>query len=314
MIIATLFATCSAAADNDRPRETLEYNLPGHGSDLVGNEHFIKTHASDTFADIAAHYAIGYRELEIANPGVDPWLPGSHTQVVLPQRFILPDAPHHGIVLNTAEMRLYYYPKAQPDKVITFPVSVGRGSWQTPITTTQVIAHIPNPAWYPPASIRAQYKKEGRPLPPVVAPGPDNPLGQFALRLGIPGYLIHGTSHPFAIGMQVTHGCIRLHPHDIRLLFHDVANDTKVTIVYQPFKAGWQNNVLYLEVHPPLDIHAKKPLNFAKVVTTINDATAGASKFWVNWNYARQIARHPDGIPHAIGRRMVPEAETISQR
>lgn len=314
LLILTALATCAAAAANDTPRETLAFRLPGTGMDLVGAEHFIRTRASDTFADIAARYAIGYRELRIANPGVDPWLPGSGTLVVLPQEFILPAAPHRGIVLNTAEMRMYYYPNAQPGKVITFPVSVGRGSWQTPVTTTEVVAHIAHPAWYPPASIRAQDEKQGRQLPRVVPAGPDNPLGQYALKLGIPGYLIHGTNHPFGIGMQVSHGCIRLHPHDIRVLFHEVANDTRVTIVYQPFKAGWQGNTLYLEAHPPLDVDAKNAPDYSDMVTAVNDATANTAKFWVNWNYARQIARHPDGMPHAIGRRISSGTEAVSQR
>ena len=300
--------------EQDRPRETLEFKLPPANSQVIGKDISIRTNSADTLADIAERYAIGYRELKIANPRVDPWLPGDRTRVLLPQRFILPDAPRKGIVLNTAEMRLYYYPKADPKKVITFPVSVGRGTWQTPVTTTHVMAHIPNPAWYPPASVRAEYKKEGRKLAGVVPPGPDNPLGQYAMSLGISGYLIHGTSHPFAIGMQVTHGCIRLHPKDIKQLFHEVPNKTEVTIVYQPLKAGWKNGVLYLEAHPRLDADTDKITIDQQMKSVVDDATASSPKFWVNWNRARQIAEDPDGIPHAIGRRIAPVADSISQR
>lgn len=306
----------TASAESERPRETLAFQLPPQGTDLVGKEHFIHTRASDTFADIAERYAIGYRELKIANPKVDPWLPGDNTQVELPQRFILPQAPRRGIVLNTAEMRLYYYfPLKHPNEVITFPVGVGQGKWLTPVTTTKVVGHIANPAWYPPASIRAEYHKEGRKLASVVPAGPDNPLGQYAMKLGIPGYFIHGTNHPFAIGMQVSHGCIRLHPHDIKLLFNSAAQGTPVTIVYQPYKAGWQNGVLYLEAHPQLDFGAGvKPPDLSEMVAAVIHATKDSPDYWVNWKFARQIARHPDGLPHAIGKRAAPKSETVSRR
>jgi lipoprotein-anchoring transpeptidase ErfK/SrfK len=171
------------------------------------------------------------------------------TRVILPTQHILPDTPREGLVLNLPEMRLYYYPKpstGKPRTVVTFPVSIGRMDWATPLGLTRVTAKVINPVWYPPASIRAEHEQEGQALPPEVAAGPDNPLGQYALQLGRPGYLIHGTDRPYGIGMRATHGCIRLYPEDIQRLFEEVPVGTPVRIVNQPYKAGWYRGVLYL--------------------------------------------------------------------
>lgn len=299
-----------ASTTAERPRQVLSFSLKP-GQDMVGEERVIQAKASDTFADLAERYAVGYRELGIANQRVDPWLPGDGTHVVIPQWFILPNAPKKGIVLNTAEMRLYYYKDAH--HVLTFPVSVGRGAWQTPMGITHVASKVRDPAWYPPASVRAEYKKDDRSLPRVVPAGPDNPLGQYAMKLAIPGYLLHGTNHPFAIGMQVTHGCIRLHPKDIKTLFSDVPRGEEVNIVYQPFKAGWQGDVLYIEAHPPLDAHADKPQDLSKLVNAVVQVTDGPKSYWINWDRALFLARHPDGIPHPVGRRMAPPSQ-VTQR
>ncbi|MDX1654915.1 MAG: L,D-transpeptidase family protein, partial [Candidatus Competibacteraceae bacterium] len=166
------------------------------------------------------------------------------------------DTPREGLVLNVAELRLYYYPKpkaGEPPVVKTFPVSIGRMDWKTPLGTTQVVAKVKDPAWYPPASIKREHAERGDILPDVVPPGPDNPLGQHAMRLGIPGYLIHGTNRPSGIGMRVTHGCVRMYPEDIASLFPEVPKGTRVTIVNQPMKSGWLADSLFVEYHDPLD-------------------------------------------------------------
>ena len=230
--------------------------LPPPDVDLIGQVQVDYAVHEDTLLDIARRYSIGHQEIVQANPGVDLWIPGEGTPVVVPSRYILPDAPRKGIVLNVPEMRLYYYPKpttGEKPVVITHPVSIGRMDWKTPLGKTSVIAKHTDPNWYPPASIKAEHAANGDPLPDVVPAGPDNPLGRYALRLGKPGYLIHSTNKPFGIGMRVTHGCVRMYPEDIERMFPQVPVNTPVYIVNQPVKVGWLGNSLFMEVHPSLE-------------------------------------------------------------
>lgn len=225
-------------------------------SDVVGELQLIVARYEDTFADIARAYDLGFDELEHANPDVDAWLPGAGTRIVLPTRFVLPDVPREGIVLNIGAKRLFYFPKpvaGQLRVVITHPVGIGREGWQTPLGTTKVVAKNKDPVWTVPASIRREHAAEGNPLPARVGPGPDNPLGAYALRLGFPGYLIHGTNRPDGIGMRVSHGCVQLFPEDIESLFAQVPVGTPVRIINEPWLLGWRGDNLYLEVHPALE-------------------------------------------------------------
>jgi len=224
--------------------------------DVVGEVQVIRARYEDTFIDIGRAYDLGFDELVQANPGVDPWLPGAGTRVVLPTRFILPDAPREGIVLNIGIKRIFFYPKVTAGEsplVITHPVGIGRDGWATPIGATTVVAKVKDPVWTVPPSIRKEHAEAGDPLPAQVGAGPDNPLGAFALRLGFPSYLIHGTNKPSGIGMRVSHGCVQLFPEDIESLFSEVSVGTTVRIVNQPQLVGWQAGNLYLEVHPALE-------------------------------------------------------------
>lgn len=226
------------------------------GSDVVGEVQVIRARHEDTFVDIARAYGLGYDEIEHANPGVDPWLPGAGTRIVLPTQFILPDAPREGIVLNIGTKRIFYYPKAAPGEtpvVVTHPVGIGREGWATPIGSTTVTSKVKDPVWTVPASIRKEHAAAGDPLPARVPTGPDNPLGAYAMRLGFPSYLIHGTNKPSGIGMRVSHGCVQLFPEDIESLFSQVTVGTRVRIVNQPQLLGWRDGNLYVEVHPTLE-------------------------------------------------------------
>jgi L,D-transpeptidase ErfK/SrfK len=233
------------------------YSLPPDGGDLVGQEEYLVGTNVDTLADVARQFSVGHQEIRLANPDVEFWLLPSDARVLLPRRHILPRAQREGIVLNVPEMRLYYFPAAckegQACSVQTFPVSIGQMDWKTPLGTTRVTAKVENPTWTPPESIRKEAAAEGKTLPAVVPPGPDNPLGAHALYLDLPGYRIHGTNRPYGVGMRVTHGCVRMYPEDIELLFGEVRVGTKVQIVNQPVKLGWSGSALYIEVHPPLE-------------------------------------------------------------
>jgi L,D-transpeptidase ErfK/SrfK len=233
------------------------YDLPSAGNDVVGAVTVVPARAEDTLLDIARRHGLGYEDIVRANPDVDTWLPGQGTEVVLPTRFVLPPGPRRGIILNLAEYRLYYFPepaKGERGVVMTYPMSIGRMDWETPLGRTTVISKVTNPSWYPPESIRAEHAANGDPLPRIVPAGPKNPLGRHAMRLGLPGYLIHGTNRPAGVGMRVTHGCVRMFPEDIGFLFGQVALNTPVRIINEPVKLGWDGDMLVMEAHPVLDV------------------------------------------------------------
>ena len=223
---------------------------------VVGEPQVVFTSEAHTFTDLAREYGLGYDEIVEANPDIDPWLPGEGTPVLLPTQFVLPDVPREGIVLNIANKRLYYFPAAgegEPQVVMTYPIGIGRVGWETPLGSTTVVSKARDPQWYVPASVRREHEELGDPLPAVVPPGPDNPLGRHVLKLDIPGYLIHGTNAPAGVGMRVSHGCVRLYPENIELLYDLVAVGESVSIINEPFLAGARDGDLYFEAHRPLE-------------------------------------------------------------
>jgi L,D-transpeptidase ErfK/SrfK len=267
-------------------------------SDVIGEIEVIHTHEEDTFRDIGRRYDVGMQDLIRANPGVDAWLPGEGTELVIPSRYLLPDAPRSGIVLNVPEYRLYYFPPDDPDHVITFPIGIGREGWDTPYGKTTVVSKKHLPTWYPPDSVRAEHAAEGDPLPAAVPPGPDNPLGEHALKLGFPSYLIHGTNKPAGIGMRVSHGCIRLFPEDIAALFDRVAVGTPVLIVNQPYKMGWGQGGLYVEAHPPLAEESEEWT--ATALTRIYAAATEKRRAQLRWDQAEAVMSEAKGLPEFV--------------
>jgi L,D-transpeptidase ErfK/SrfK len=223
---------------------------------VVGIPQVVFTSSDDTLSDFARAYGLGYDELIAANPDIDPWLPGENTPVLLPTQFVLPDVPREGIVLNLASKRLFYFPEVaegQPAIVMTFPIGVGRVGWETPLGMTTVTAKAKDPHWYVPLSVRQEHAELGDPLPSVIPPGPENPLGHRVLKLDMPGYLIHGTNQPFGVGMRVSHGCVRLYPENIEYLYELVDIGETVTIINEPFLMGQLDGEIYFESHTPLE-------------------------------------------------------------
>jgi L,D-transpeptidase ErfK/SrfK len=224
------------------PVQAATYILPPPGVDVVGQERIVHARHEDTLMDIAREYGLGLDEVLIANPDVDPWIPGEGTAVRLPTRHILPNVERRGIVLNLAEKRLYYFPEPranEPPVVMTYPIGVGRMDWETPLGQTRIIAKVRGPAWYPPQSIKQEHLElYGEVLPDVVPAGPDNPLGPLAMRLNIPGYLIHGTNKRDGVGARVSHGCVRMYNEHITELFPLVPEGAPVNIINQPVKVG----------------------------------------------------------------------------
>jgi len=311
LLIGMIAGTVSAA----------EFRLTAE-NDLIGSLGRIVTVYEDTLIDIARAHKLGYEEIRLANPGVDAWLPGDGTEVRLPTRFILPDVKRYGIVINIAEYRMYYFFEAGGEQwVRTFPISIGRMDWATPLGYAAIVRKVENPSWYPPQSIRDEWAADGRQLDSHVAPGPDNPLGAYALRLSIPGYLIHGTNRPAGVGMRVTHGCIRMFPEDIEWLFPQVPVDTPVRIINQPFKLGWYGDDLYLEVHPPLEEGgaSEEDVDGKIVVQDPDSESAGASTWsitditeryigitrerpaFIDWDLVNSVYENRLGIPVKVG-------------
>lgn len=295
------------------PIRTDRFILPVPPENMVGRLQVTLATPDDTFIDIARRYDLGYEELRQANPDTDPWLPGAKSPILLPTQFILPDAPREGIVLNVATMRLYYFPERignEPAILITHPVGIGREDWPTPLGITKITEKEENPYWYVPASIRAEHAELGDPLPQVIPPGPDNPLGAFSLRLGLPGYLIHGTNKSFGVGMRVSHGCVRLYPKDIQFLFTQVPVGTPVYIVNQPILLGWRDGILYLEVHPRLAEDNRDPIELAQQL--LSEAIWQASER-VDWNRVLFSIQTSMGFPIPISPGSPEPAQVVTQ-
>ncbi|PIE83721.1 MAG: hypothetical protein CSA09_00330 [Candidatus Contendobacter odensis] len=289
------------------------YPLPPPNEDVIGQMQVVHAHKSDTLLDIARRYDLGYEDIIHANPEVDRWLPGHNTPIVLPTRYILPDTPREGAVLNISEMRLYYYPK-NGSQVYTYPVSIGRMDWKTPQGKTSIIAKTVDPVWRPPASIKAEHAADGDPLPDVVPAGPNNPLGRYAMRLGVPGYLIHSTNKPYGIGMRVTHGCVRMYPENIKQLFGMIPVGTPVRIIDQPVKVGWLNGDLFIESHEPLEennLPIKVTLEQAQRVVSTK---VGADLSGISQAALESAVEKVNGIPVAISGRSFenPRSNTAS--
>ncbi len=225
-------------------------------TEVVGRVQRTIVSKEDTLPDIARRFDVGYEEMLLANPGVDPWLPGVGREVVVPTQFVLPAAPHAGVVVNVAAMRIFYYPphkKGEPQVVYTHPIGIGRVGWKTPEGTTKIISRTKDPVWVVPKSVRDEHAEDGEKLPARVPAGPDNPLGQYMFRLSWPSYLIHGTNKPYGVGMRSSHGCMRLYPEDIAVFFDLIPIGTTVTVVNQPYLFGSKDGVLYFQAYAVME-------------------------------------------------------------
>jgi L,D-transpeptidase ErfK/SrfK len=297
------------------PSDASVFTLRADGSAVIGADTTITTHFEDTLLDLARQYSLGYDEIIRANPGVDMWLPGEGRQIVLPGRRILPPGPREGIVVSIPEHRLYYFPsraRNEPKVVITYPVSIGKLGRNTPLGRTSVIAKVEHPSWYPTASILKEHADAGDPLPAVVPPGPDNPLGDYKIRLGFGNgtYEIHGTNNPTAVGLAITHGCIRMYPEDVADLFKQLPVGTPVRLVNVPVKVAWIGGELLLEAHPPVNAQGEAFEPNVDQFSNLLRAAVGNTTVAINWDYAREVLRKADGVIATVGL----EAESPSAR
>jgi L,D-transpeptidase ErfK/SrfK len=278
-LLILLFTRTAHAAAMGEPLGTHMYYRIAQGEDLY---------------DIAQKYDIGIGELRAANPRINE----SHLKVgqtiVLPTAHLMPDVDHSGIVINLPERRLYYFDA--PGGPVSFPVTVGKEGWETPTGATYIANKRENPTWTVPDKIRAESPE----LPAVVPPGPDNPLGKYAMDLGFSGIRIHGTNNPKSIGRQSSHGCIRMYPADIEKLFNMVPLKTKVTIINQPYKIGWHGGQLLLEVAPPAAGSVARSVSSSEIREALN--TRLTSRAMVDWSTVDVAIKRRDGMPISIGR------------
>lgn len=282
------------------------FELSVDGSAVVGNDTTVVSHYKDTLLDLARQYSLGYDEIIRANPGIDMWIPGEGTKVSLPGRRILPPGPHEGVVVNLPEHRLYYFPPGKRNGkrvVITYPVSIGKLGRNTPLGETRVIAKVKNPTWYPPPSILKEHAAAGDPIPAVVPPGPDNPLGSYKIRLGFGGgaYEIHGTNNPTAVGLAITHGCIRMYPEDVASLFPQLPVGTKVRLINVPVKVAWIDGELLLEAHPPVNAQGESFEPDIDQFSALLRAALGDTSVAINWDYAREVLQQANGVIATVG-------------
>lgn len=295
------------------------YKLPAKSGDSVvasssNDIASIKVDHDQTLLDVARHFNLGQTEIVTLNPKLDRWLIKKGTVVRLPNRRILPDTPHQGITLNIAEYRMYYYPANQPGIVKSYAHGIGRQDWKTPLGRTTIIKKVKDPAWHPPESIRREHAANGDPLPAIVPPGPNNPLGAYALYLNLPGdYRIHGTdvAKIYGIGMQITHGCVRMYPEDIQALYNSVPIGTPVFIVKQPIKVGWLSNTLYVEAHPDLEGEEKtQDQRYAIALALIQKANKGELPEFDQLALNNAL-KDLDGTPVPLYERLSPLEEEI---
>lgn len=280
----------------------LVYYLPENGSNIVGGMRIVQAEKDKTFSELMRHFEMGFLEMQVANPTLQHYGKLRESRAVtIPSFFILPDAPKKGIVINLPELRLYYFPPNH-NVVITEPVALGKLGWSTPLLETTVIEKIKDPPWVVPESIMLSSMQKGIYLPEVMPPGPKNPLGKFALRLGAWSVLIHGTIQPQYIGKRVSSGCIRMYPEDIEYLFQAIPIGTPVRIIDNPYKVGWLGNELYLEAHLPfLEVRGTVDEELEKIRQIVLSATYDRPAK-IDWHAVVMVLAKHTGIPHIIGK------------
>lgn len=309
--LCTFIFSLSGCAATKSVQETAEF-FPSHpkkeiernrfpvarGEDVIGRLAVIRLEKGDTLPDIARHFSLGINAISAANPGVDVWVPEAGERVLLPLSFILPDAPRKGIVVNLATMRLFQYKEDGTSLLVTtYPLGIGTDERPTPTGQMHVARKAARPTWHVPASIAEDHRKKGDILPKAVPPGPENPLGEYALYLSKSGYLIHGTNKPASIGLTATNGCLRLYPENVKSLFDDTPVKTPVLIVSQPYLIGQRNGVLYLEAHAPQE--ASGALESEKLHKKLRTIEKKAQRT-LDWKKVKEAQAEARGIPVPI--------------
>jgi len=285
------------------------FPLPTDGDNIVGDIQVITIANPDTtLLDIARDYDLGFEEITRVNPDVPVWVPKLGRRVIIPTEFILPPGPQEGVVVNIPQRRLFYFPKPAPQQqaqVITFPISIAREGWRTPLGQSRIVAKHRDPSWFVPKSILEEHRSDGETeFPTYFPPGPDNPMGMLALETGFPGIYIHGTNMPWGVGMRTSHGCLHLYPEDAAQLFPIIPVGTPVRIIDEPITIGVRDGTLYLSSSKPLsEYHNELPVPtraLSALVPYTEDSGSAHSYADVDWQRAYDAAMAHQILPVPI--------------
>lgn len=279
----------TAGAESYPYRLSHDGGLPDFELSVFGFQQYHVIQGKETLLDVARNYGLGFNEIELCHPDIDPWIPGDGTRLAVPTQWILPPTRHEEVVINIPEMRLYRFFK-KISMVKTYPIGIGREGFETPLTVARVVNLKENPAWTVPPSAWDTYGKI------VVAPGPDNPLGDYWIGLSEKHIGIHGTNYPWGVGRLVSRGCIRMYPEHVSLFFKEVKPGTTVEIIYEPVKIGISDGLIFLEVHP--DLYCRIPDMRAHTEALI---TQKGLRDRVDWTKVYQCVQSQHGAPEVIG-------------
>lgn len=278
----------------------LTFQLPEQGN-VVGSVQTATVRNGDTLSKVGRRYDIGGYEMKEANPGVSFLYPRVGMQLTIPSKFVLPSGERKGLVVNLAEMRIYFY---HPDgqRVSTYPIGIGKQGWLTPTGKTQIVKKAKDPWWIVPDSILEKHARKGQPIAPRMPPGPDNPLGPYKLNLGFKNIVIHGTPYPAGVGIRSSHGCMRMLNEDIRELFYMVEVGTPVRVVHEPNKVGIMGDQIYLESHIPLSESIyHNPVSLDTMLNKAKTQLGIERNHQINWNDVRKLQNRASGYPMSIG-------------
>jgi L,D-transpeptidase ErfK/SrfK len=296
------------------------FDVPVDGSTLVGRVKVVVPRLDNTLLDIARQLDVGHHEITLANPGVDVWVPRHDENIVVPSRYILPPKPWKGIIINIPQRRLFYFPeplKGKPAKVMTYPVSIAREGWSTPLGESTVLAAHKDPAWFVPKSIREEHRKAGDvDFPEYFPPGPDNPMGMLAIQTGFPGIFIHGTNRPWGVGMRTSHGCLHLYPEDAAEIFPLMKRGIPVRVIDQPFVVGTDGREVFLTSHEPVaeypgtrNLHSRAVLAVSEFIAA--DQKSASPRFDVDWDKVEAAAKTLQPVPVSVARGAKPLKQVL---
>ncbi len=300
-VFPLLAALCAGA-------QAASFTLPNDGSTVVGQVRIVVPTPDNTLLDVMRHFDVGYDEISSANPGVSIWTPGEFTPVVVPSQFILPPVPWKGIVINIPQRRLYYFPvpkKGEAARVITYPISIAREGWSTPLGETRITAKFKDPSWFVPKSIKEEHlRDEGVELPEYFPPGPDNPMGMLAMRTGFAGIFIHATNRPWGVGLRTSHGCLHLYPEDAAEIFPILANNTPVRVIDEPVLVGNDHGRWVMATYTPVAEYPSPFSLYTRATVALGNALGRAGKAApqadIDWQRVQAITRQPQSVPVAL--------------
>lgn len=206
-----------------------------------GDIYYYQVKEEKNLVEVAYNIKVGYYELKMANPYLEPFKLKRGEIIKVDLRNKLPKDFEFGKVYIDVYKKRIYFPVEDSGKryVITFPVGTGYEEYPTPLGSFKITEKKVNPDWIVPPSV----KRNNPNLPPVVPYGnPENSLGTRAMRLNGSSYMIHGTSKKSerGVGMNISYGCVAMRNEDLERIFDMIPLWTEV-IIYDSSKADTSN-------------------------------------------------------------------------